>query len=209
MLRRKFIAATFLACVIGTSFAAVPPSSEANPYIQVPSVVSDQGIVRVFFSPRCSYSKTYFQFFTNLSKTMPAEYNFEYSPAVNRGDGIEYSMAFLAVRRFYPTYVQNFIQASLEGSQDRMISTSSWAGIERLGRAAHVPVSLSKLVADNSAIIGSDLRALIELQTKLKITNTPSVSVAGTYIVTPEFVKGDQAMFSQLVNAVISMGTGR
>ena len=39
--------------------------------------------------------------------------------------------------------------------------------------------------------------------------NRKSVSVAGTYIVTPEFTRGNVEQFSTLVNAVVSMTTLR
>jgi hypothetical protein len=39
----------------------------------------------------------------------------------------------------------------------------------------------------------------------LAVTNAPTVAAAGTYLVTPEFTAGDAAMFSQLVNGLISM----
>jgi len=204
-MRRKFIFGGLLLALAGIIHAENIP----QPYLKVKPVQSDENTVRVFFSPRCSYSKDYFQFFKNLSVTLPPETVFEYSPVVNRGDGVEYSLAFLAVRRFYPRYVPNFLQASFIGAQDRMISTSSWGGIDRLGKAAGVPVSIPRLVVDNQKVLSSDLVKLVRLQSQLEITNTPSVAVGGTYIATPEFVKGDAAMFSQLVNSIISMNSGR
>lgn len=161
--------------------------------------------MRAFFSPTCTYSKEYFQFFSNLSGTLPAGQTFVFTPVVNKGDGLGYALSYLAVKRFYPRYVKNFVEASLTGVQDMGLSPKNWAAIDRIGHAAKVPVSIPKLVNDNILVLHKDLDDLIALQNKLKITNTPSVAVAGTYIVTPEFTAGNVEQFSSLVNALISM----
>lgn len=178
---------------------------QIKPYIQVKPVAGDEYVVRAFFSPSCNFSKQYFPFFTNLSKTLPKDKRFEFTPVVNKRDGANYVLAFMAVKRFYPQYLHNFMEASFEGVQEYGIGTDNWAGIDRIGKASGIKVSLPKLVHDNIEILEKDSNELIVLQHSLGITNTPSVSVAGTYIVTPEFTYGDTQIFSQLVNGIISM----
>lgn len=204
---RQFITALIITVAVPMAcLAQVPPEAEQlKPYIQVKPVPGDERTVRTFFSPSCPYSKMYFQFFKNLQASLPPEKRFEFTPLVNKGDGIQYALSFLAVRRYYPAYVNNFIEASFIGVQDKGIAPSNWAGIERIGRAAHIPVSVPKLVHNHAEDLRQALVSTIDLQKKLKITNTPAVSVAGTYIVTPEFTSGDAALFSQLVNGIISM----
>lgn len=205
----QFLKLLILACLATTSVAIhaqeVANQDQLNPYIQVKTVSGDEYTVHAFFSPGCAYSKQYFPFFTNLSNTMPAGEKFEFTPLVNKGDGLGYALAFLAVKRFYPKYVANFVESSLIGVQERGLSPKNWAAIERIGQAAHIPVSVPKLVNDNLPLLHKDLDKVIALQHDLKITNTPSVSVAGTYIVTPEFTMGDTDKFSALVNGLISM----
>lgn len=178
---------------------------QMRPYIQVKTVEGDEFTVRTFFSPTCAFSRQYLPFFRNLSKTIPNTQKFEFTPVVNKGDGIEYALAFMAVRRFYPQYVQNFVEASLQGVQDLGMSPRNWAAIDRIAKAAHIPVSLPKLVDDNFSTLQSDVNKVVQLQRDLKITNTPSVAVAGTYIVTPEFTAGNSEQFSNLVNGLVSM----
>jgi len=203
----KSLITTIFAFASLTASAQTPEGQQGqmNPYIQVKTVVGDEYTVRAFFSPGCSYSKQYFPFFSNLRTTLPAGEKFEFTPVVNKGDGVGYAMSFLAVKRFYPQYVSNFVEASLRGVQDLGLSPKNWAAIDRIGKAAHIPVSVPKLVNDNRTVLLKDLDQAIQLQSDLKITNTPSVSVAGTYIVTPEFTMGDSAQFSSLVNGLISM----
>jgi len=203
---RRRIVLSALALVATCAGAQTPPALEQfKPYLQVKPVAGDRETVRAFFSPSCAYSRMYFQFFKNLQATMPAGKSFEFTPLVNKADGVSYALSFLAVRRYYPAYVNNFVEASLVGVQDKGLSTRNWAGIERIGRAAHVPVSVPRLVQEHGNELRMELQASIERQHALAITNTPAVSVAGTYIVTPEFTNGDVALFSQLVNGVISM----
>jgi protein-disulfide isomerase len=188
--------------------AATPagaPIDQMKPYIQVSTVSGDESTVRAFFSPSCGFSKQYFPLFRNLARTLPESQKFQFTPVVNKRDGLSYAMAYAAVSRFYPAYVNNFVEASLRGVQDIGLSTRNWAGIERIGQAAHIPVPLGRLIENNLSLLQGDVEGMVELQRKLKITNTPSVSVAGTYVVTPEFTGGDTEQFSSLVNAVISM----
>lgn len=187
--------------------SASPLADQLRPYLQVKTVEGDEFRVRAFFSPSCSFSKQYLPFFLNLSNTLPQDKQFAFTPVVNKADGLTYAFAFAAVQRFYPRHVNNFVEASLRGVQDMGLSTRNWVGIERIGKAAGIPVPIGRLVEDNLPILKSDVEQLMTLRSKLKITNTPSVSVAGTYIVTPEFTGGDTNQFSTLVNAVVSMVT--
>ena len=186
--------------------AQAPPAAEAlKPYLQVNPIPGDAQTVRAFFSPGCSYSKLYFPFFKNLGATLPQGKTFEFTPLVNTADGVSYALSFLAVRTYYPAYVNNFVEASLIGVQDKGLSTRNWAAIERIGKAAHVPVSVPRLVQQHGDELRTALAASLLRQKGLAVTNTPAVSVAGTYIVTPEFTNGDVSLFSQLVNGLISM----
>ena len=202
----RLFAFAMLLVAAAPASAQSPPAAEAlKPYLQVKPVAGDAETVRAFFSPSCAYSKMYFPFFKNLAATIPAGKTFEFTPLVNRGDGVSYALSFLAVRNYYPAYVNNFVQASLVGVQDRGLSTRNWAAIDRIGRASHLPVSLPALVQSHAAELSKALQAELLVQQGLAVTNTPAVSVAGTYIVTPEFTSGDVSLFSQLVNGLISM----
>lgn len=209
-MRKSLLLLVALIGAYGVQAAPTGSSSTADqlrPYIQVKTVEGDEFRVRAFFSPACSFSKQYFTFFVNLANTLPQDKQFAFTPVVNKADGLAYAFAFAAVQRFYPRYVNNFVEASLRGVQDLGLSTKSWFGIERIGRAAGVPVPLGRLVEDNLPVLRRDVAHLIDLQAKMKITNTPSVAVAGTYVVTPEFTAGDANQFSTLVNAVVSLTT--
>ena len=194
---------------IGQALYAQPTTSanpsEIKPWVQVKTVNGEENTIRGFISPNCPFSKQYFGFFKNLQATLPPSEKFIFTPVVNKGDGIEYALAFFAVQKYYPQYLNNFVQASLEGAQDRFINTKSWGGIERIGKAAHIPESVVKLVDAHKQELQAAVVKGIKLLSDLKITITPSIAVAGTYIVTPEFTDGDMYQFGQLVYGIVSM----
>ena len=180
-------------------------NQEVKPYLQVTPVPGEEKTVRVFFAAMCPYSKSYLQFFRNLAKTLPSDKIFAYSPVVNIADGTPFALSFAAIELRYPQFLDAFIEASMVAAQDKGISTASWPGLERIGQAARLPVSLPKLVLDNEDSVKKKYARYIDLRADLQIINTPAVAVAGTYVVTPEFTRGDAALFSQLVNGIISM----
>lgn len=91
------------------------------------------------------------------------------------------------------------------GVQEHGLGPSNWRALERIGRAARLPVSLPELVRDQQRVARAAVDAALDRQRALAVTNTPTVTVNGTYVVTPEFTNGDPQLFSQLVNGVISM----
>ncbi|GEM_PF-1365105 len=184
-------------------------NQQIRPYLQVPTVAKEESTVRVFFSPNCPYSYNYFNFFLNLSQSLPKELKFELSPLPNKRDGIEYALAFLAIRRFMPEHTSEFTKSSFRGFQDLGLNSKNWSAIERITKASNIEVNLPGLVLSRKSILINDLSALIQLTKELRVTNTPCVAVVGTYTVTPEYVTGaDPALFNQLVNGVISMALG-
>ena len=189
------------------------PIASLKPYLEVTPHKPDANAVRIFFSPTCMYSREYLNFFKNLDTTLSAKTakTTIFTPTTNFVDGINYAMAFAAVRRYHPAYLQNFIEASMTASQDRHINVFGWAGIETVGAAVgfgkskQIPESLPLLVSKNKVILYKDVQEYQAAQKALQIIGTPSVAVAGTYVVSPEFTLGDADRFSELINAVISM----
>ncbi len=189
------------------------PTASLKPYLEVTPYKPDANAVRIFFSPTCMYSREYLSFFKNLDTTLSAKTakTTIFTPTTNFVDGINYAMAFAAVRRFHPTYLQNFIEASMTAFQDKHINVFGWAGIETVGAAVgfgkskQMPESLPLLVSKNKVILYKDVQEYQVAQKALQIIGTPSVAVAGTYVVSPEFTLGDADRFSELINAVVSM----
>ncbi|OYU42005.1 MAG: thiol-disulfide isomerase, partial [Burkholderiales bacterium PBB4] len=112
--------------------------------------------------------------FKNLAGTLPEDKRLIYTPLVNRGDGLSYAMAFAAVQRFYPAYLDSFIEASMVAAQDKGVSTATWLGLDRIGRATRLPVSLPKLVKDNETQVIRDVELFITLRHNLQVVNTPA-----------------------------------
>jgi protein dithiol oxidoreductase (disulfide-forming) len=178
---------------------------QLKPYLEVKPVPGEGQIIRGYYAGTCNHSRQYFNFLKNLSASLPSAKKFIYTPYVNSVDGLAYAASWACVQRFSPPHVNNFVEASLLGIQDRGLDTKKVGDLETIARAAHVPFGLREMVIKNEGVLKADVQNLIRVQKGLNITNTPSVAVAGTFIVNPELTMGDAAMFSQLVNAVISM----
>jgi protein-disulfide isomerase len=184
-------------------------NQQIKPFLQVPTIASEENTVRVFFSPNCPYSASYFDFFVNLANTLPQEIRYELSALPNTKDSAAYALTYLAVRRFYPNNLKQFVQNSFKLFQNQGLSSKNWSVLQRLGTMSRIPVNLPAFVLVNKSILSKDLTELIDLCRSLRVTNTPCVAVDGTYTVTPEFVPGaDPGMFNQLVNSIISMSIG-
>ena len=205
MRRREALFAGGAAWVSGGVWAQAGAGEQIKPYLQYKPVAGDEKTVRVFFAAMCPFSKAYLQFFRNLSATLPADKTFKFTPVVNMADGKSFALAFAGVQLKLPKYVDAFVEAAMIASQDKGIATDTWQGLERIGQAARLPVSLTKLVRQNQDDVAKEAAFYVALQRDLQIINTPAVAVAGTYVVTPEFTRGDSALFSQLVNSIISM----
>lgn len=205
MKRRSFVLGSAGAFCGEAVLAQVLKKDEFKPYFEVKPIVGEEDMVRVYYSPSCVFSKQYFSFFKNLQMTLPENKRFAFTPLINRSDGTAYALAYSALTLTYPKYVNNFVQASLEGVQERGQTVRNWPGIDRIARAAQIPVSLPELTNANLQAALAEANRLIQIQSRFGVKNTPAVAVAGTYWVTPEITSGDSAQFSQLVNAIISM----
>lgn len=184
---------------------SVKPLDGMKPYVQVEPLKEDLEVVRVYFTPECTFSRSYLPFFSNLKKTLPPNRKFVYSDVVNHRDGAVYALASATVRKVFPNYVNNFVEASMIAVQDKGLPVRSWQVIDQIGKAAQIPMPLSRAVWEQKQLMQAEVIEAVRMQNHYKISNTPSVAVAGTYVVNPEIAMGDMEMFSNLLNAVISM----
>lgn len=155
MRKRNFLmgllAATTVPVFAQSTDAVSPTPNAIKPYLQVPSYKPDANVVRIFFSPTCPYSRQYLSFFKNLESSLNSKTAKEsiFTPTTNLSDGIEYAMAFAAVRRFHSRYAQNFIDASMTAAQEKNINVFNFRGINMIasavgfGRTKQLPESLT------------------------------------------------------------------
>lgn len=192
-----------------------------RPYIefsQESRVQEDANVVRVWFSPTCRFSYEYQNFFENLSRSVPAAtgMSVEFSPVLNfdvkKGarDGALWAMVFATVRRFYPAYTLNFIKASFVVAQEYNLSPLYMKNVADILTAARLnPKQVIAKMVDEKVVLQEDLKNYALLMKRYKINSTPRVTVAGLYEVNPEYVEGDPKKFELVINALISMASGR
>jgi hypothetical protein len=211
----------------GATFAQAPTSSQqaieraTRPYIEFAGsniVAEDATVVRVWFSPTCRYSYEYQNFFENLARSVPPAtgMSVEFSPVLNfdvkKGarDGALWAMTYATVRRYYPAYTLNFIKASYVTAQEYNLSPLLIKNVADTLKAARLnPEQVIKTMVDNKVTLQNDLNNYAKLMKQYKITSTPRVTVAGVYETNPEYVDGDPKKFEIVINALISMASGR
>lgn len=222
----------FYACVIlaaGSACAQQASSSKlqqaidraTRPYVELSTddrVVGDANVVRVWFSPTCSYSYSYQNFFENLARSVPSAtgMSVEFLPVLNfdqkRGarDGALWASVYATVRRYYPAYTLNYIKASYVIAQEYNLSLFVMKNVADILKAARLnPEQVIRTMVDNKATIAQDLQDYAVLMKRYKITSTPRVTIAGMYETNPEYVEGDPQKLELVINALISMSSGR
>lgn len=182
-------------------------NGELKPYLEVKPVAGETKVVRMYYATFCPYSQQYLPFFKNLAVTgqEATQMQFEITPVINSRDGVNYAIAYAAVRRFYPNKLYQFVNASIVGRQKEDLAPNTWKDIDLIAKKAGVTDRLSSVIAANKDTLTKDVVRLGKVQKGLGITNTPSIAIAGTYIATPEITNGDSENFSKLVNSLISM----
>jgi hypothetical protein len=211
----------------GATFAQAPTSSQqaieraTRPYIEFSGsniVAEDATVVRVWFSPTCRYSYEYQNFFENLARSVPPAtgMSVEFSPVLNfdvkKGarDGALWALTYATVRRYYPAYTLNLIKASYVTAQEYNLTPLLIKNVADTLKAARLnPEQVIKTMVDNKANLQNDLNNYAKLMKQYKITSTPRVTVAGVYETNPDYVDGDPKKFEIVINALISMASGR
>lgn len=182
-------------------------NGEIKPYLEVKPVNGESRTVRMYYATFCPYSQQYLNFFKNLALTgqEATHMQFEITPVLNQKDGMNYALAYASVRRYYPNKIFQFVRASIVARQNGGQDPSQWRDIDAIGKSIGIPERISMVIHKNKEVLAKDVLRLSVVQQDLKITNTPSIAVAGMYIATPEITGGRGEDFSKLVNGLISM----
>lgn len=191
--------------------------SKDAPYFEVKPIYKlDDHTVRIFFSPDCQFSRQYLKLFKNLNNTLLEQTNkiVIFNPLLDAKTGYMYGMAFGAVQRFFPPYMQQFMEASMIAVQEKSVDVNNIKAIEYIaratgfGRAKDLPVSLPQYMARNFRLLHDEAKSYHLAQKSMNVLATPSVTVDGKYLVTPDITNGDPSAFSNLLNALISKSIG-
>ncbi|AGN82293.1 hypothetical protein L483_15200 [Pseudomonas putida H8234] len=171
------------------------------PYREVSAQAEDSHKVVVFFSFACPVCASYDQTFSRWAKTLPPGWSAEFIPVAvpDKGNYLA-ARAFFAVQDADPNRVAAFMSAAYTLIQQNgmtMEDPGTWS------RA----VAMANVQGFNEAWHNVTQQRLERAFAKLLtygVDATPSMVISGKYVITPDDVSGDSALYMNLANGMIS-----
>lgn len=180
-------------------------SSNGMPYVELSSAIAeDKNMVREFFMYSCAHCRDYNDMLTAWGKTLPQGMRYEKTPVVTSDSASMYGafgyylvlLTAPAKIEPYSSYVFNLIH-----------NYGAPAGSPQTYIKAALKMGISKAMIDRTWH-DSRVTQLVERAAKLTekygVKNTPSLTVGGKYLLSPEVTGGEYGPFLQLANGVVT-----
>lgn len=171
------------------------------PYREVTVQSEDAKKVIVFFSFSCPVCASYDQTLSRWAQTMPDGWTAEFVPvAVPDKGNYMAARAFYAVKDADPARLHAFMSAA-------------YAQIHEGGMSLEDPQTWAKAVAAAKVhgfeqgwanVTQARLEQMFAKLLTYGIDSTPSLAIGGRYVITPDNVNGDNNLFMQLANGMVS-----
>ncbi|ESW38313.1 thiol:disulfide interchange protein DsbA/DsbL [Pseudomonas alloputida] len=191
-----------MAALLATPVLSIAQESQPSlPYREVSAQAEDSHKVVVFFSFACPVCASYDQTFSRWAKTLPPGWSAEFLPVAvpDKGNYIA-ARAFFAVQDADPSRLAAFMSAAYTLIQQNgmtMEDPGTWS------RA----VAMADVQGFNEAWHNVTQQRLERAFAKLLtygVDATPSMVISGKYVITPDDVSGDSALYMNLANGMIS-----
>jgi len=175
----------------------------ATPYTEV-SVREDVNVVRLFFLPSCPYCRLAHSTVVRWGETLPKAIRFETTPVVTRDRAAMLSAAaYYAAAAMNPAAAGRYVDALYAELQDRHAPAGDVATYLSVAKATgYEPRRFYAAMASDES--KKKVRKAGLLASTYKLTSTPSVTMGGRFVVTPESSQGVNSAFYDLLNAVMS-----
>jgi len=169
----------------------------------------DARLCRVFISLTCPYCAQYHEALWSWSRSLPAGWGAEFIPVLVQGqDSFIQAKAIAAASKADPSKLGEFLRSAYYALQQQKLPTaqeSTWKGIvSASGYDMEVYSAAWRALPSDYDLVNP----IVEAQSHYGISVTPTVVVGGTYLVTPDDTHGNQALFMQLLNALVSKAVG-
>ncbi len=186
--------------------AAAPASAaSAMPYAEVPPVGEDARRCIAFFQFTCPHCRDLHPSLVRWGRSLPRGVGFEFMPVVvpaaplDRGQ-VMAARAWYAVARAAPSRLEAFAESAYALVQDGRMGMDAGATWEAAARQAGVgdfARAWERVPVDRLQ------RALGKLAA-YRIRATPSLAIAGRYMVTLDDTQGDAELFLRLASGLLS-----
>lgn len=199
-----------LSCTVSSVFAQTSQSkpTETRPFRTV-NVSEDGRRILFFFDFSCPYCATYHEPIVKWASTIPVAVQTMFIPVVNVSDIARKNEQIIAAMCYYAAFSiasknqMTRFSSSVYDSRSRsipLVSKEIWmkalkeSGLD--GKKFSVALNIK----------ATDLQVQYAARKSFQygLLATPSVGVGGKYVITPEDVVGDEAMFFNILNGLTS-----
>lgn len=169
----------------------------------------DERTCLIFISLACPFCAQYHSALWNWANSMPAGWRADFLPVLVQGmDSFIQLKAVRAATLADPQRLGDFLRSAYYAIQQQAMPTNSedtWLSIvSASGYDMQAYSTAWQSLSDDRALIDP----IVQKQTQYGVEATPSVVVAGKYVVTPDSTNGNEALFTQLLNAMVSKAEG-
>jgi thiol:disulfide interchange protein DsbA len=204
-----------ISCLVGQSAQAQTkpgstgkPDSDNRPFRAV-SVAEDSRRVLFFFDFACPFCAAYHESLLNFAATVPSQIQTLFIPVVNIADTARKQEQMIAAKCYYAAFsvatkpqMAKFTTSvyGLYQQTHSLMDKQIWS---KSIKAAGIDTK-KFLAALNSASGDTQLKFAARKVFQYGLRATPSVAVAGRYVITPDDVAGDQEAFFNILNGLTS-----
>lgn len=209
MQRRLFLlqALTALPMVAMAKDIEINKDSVPLKHIYIPS---DASKVVCFFDFSCNFSASYQPALFNWSRTAPSQVKTEFIPIINLSDSRRVkemsasAAAFLAAQTLAKNsdQLESFVVEVYNARHIKGMPLNMPQIWELAAKKSKIPHD--KLFALAKSIPAAQLQSIAKKCQKYQLTVTPTVGVAGQYLLTPDNANGDPELFFNLLNGLVS-----
>jgi thiol:disulfide interchange protein DsbA len=209
MKRRAFLLGTSALLMQGRGVvapaAAPAPATSAMPYAEVSPVGEDARRCIAFFQFGCPHCRDLHPALVRWGRSLPRGVGFEFMPVLapaaplDRGQ-VMAARAWYAVAQAAPSRLEAFAESAYALVQDgrmRMETGATWEAAARQAGVGDFARAWERVRVDR---IGRAMEKLAAY----RIQSTPSLAIAGRYVVTLDDTQGDAELFLRLASGLLS-----
>lgn len=189
-----------------------------NPYDSIsPVVSSDAKSVRFFFSYECPHCRSYHNGLMQWGKTLPATIQFYSTPLITSDSESQVMSVYgrliaqmidPAILPMYDLVIYQKVQGDGQGFSGKNIDVND--ALSAIVEAGVSPEKVQSVISKGRLMsaIESKIPEHSKAIATYGIKSTPSVSIFGRYIITPDHALGNPAQYLSLLNGMVSRAMG-
>lgn len=204
MQRRAFLLGTSAWLIEASASATSARSVTRNalePYSEVAPIGEDMRRCIAFFQFDCPHCRALHPLLERWGRSLPISVGFEFLPVVTSDRGqIMAARSWYAVALAAPSRLDAFSDRAYALVQDdrmRMDAGATWEAAARQAGVSDFALAWERVPVDR-------IRRGVEKLAAYRIQTTPSLAIAGRYVVTPDATQGDADLFLRLASGLLS-----